>query len=538
MIGWLAALAAGCVEPPVSRAPARAPASTDAAPSGLGALSRLSLDLRGVRPTVAELEAAEAAGDDPAAWAAQVDTFLHDPRFGARVRDLYSGIYLTRQDAYAHAAADYGVDDDAAFVSSIGEEPLRILSTIAEQDLPYTEIATADWTMADEVVAAAAPVDYPKNATGWARARYTDGRPSAGILATNGLWWHYTTSSSNLGRARASAMSRILLCQDYLSRAIPFDRSLDLLDPVAMADALHTEPGCVACHNTLDPLASYIFGFYPLPGDGAADAATYHADREALWRLTTGAPPAYYGVPGESVADLGRQIAADPRLTQCVTRQWVGALLGREPGLDDTAALVAHREAMLAGGTTIRALVASIVATDAYRGTEGGVDPRLVSVEQLGTALFDLTGFRFTHLGYDLLGSDTYGVRTLAGGVDGVYTTRPDALPTATSVLVHARVTQAAAAWVAAHDRAGTEAPTLFTAIDFGETPASGRDAMVEQLLLLHLRLHGVRVAADGPEVDADLALWEELYALDGDPEAAWAGVLSVLLRDPAFLTY
>ena len=50
--------------------------------------------------------------------------------------------------------------------------------------------------------------------------------------------------------------------------------------------------------------------------------------------------------------------------------------------------------------------------------------------------------------------------------------------------------------------------------------------------------MHGARVDADGEEVEADLALWSELYALDGDPAAAWAGVLSMLMREPTFLFY
>jgi hypothetical protein len=61
---------------------------------------------------------------------------------------------------------------------------------------------------------------------------------------------------------------------------------------------------------------------------------------------------------------------------------------------------------------------------------------------------------------------------------------------------------------------------------------------MAAQVQVLHLRLFGDVVAADGPEVEANLALWSELYALDHDPAAAWAGVLTVLMRDPRFLLY
>ncbi|MDP2309506.1 MAG: hypothetical protein Q8P18_26020 [Pseudomonadota bacterium] len=516
----------------------------------VSALTRASLDLRGVRPTLSEIEAAEAAGEtlsggDPAAWLETVDTFLQDPRFGPRVRDMFAGIYLTRQDSYLYGADDYGLVDPAAFVAAVGDEPLRVLSTLAEQDLPYTDIVTADWTMADASLAAAAPVDYPDGATGWQQVRYTDGRPAAGILATNGFWWHYATSTSNLNRGRANAISRVLLCFDYLSQPVEFDRSVDLLDADAVADAVRTNPACLSCHATLDPLASYLYGFFPVPGDTAADASTWHAERTAFWRRATGVAPAYYGAPGESLGDLGLQIAADPRLTGCVTEQVYGLLHGREPDVDDTAALLSHRDDMLAGGGTLRALFASVAGADAYRlGADSadvddeGYAPKMLSVEQLGTVLEDLTGFRFTYQGYDLLGSDAYGVRTLAGGADGIYSIRPGSSPSATGVLVHERLAEAAAWYVAAQDHEHPGDARLFTEIDFTEIPSTGRSAMAEQLRALRLRLFGVRVDIDGPEVTADLALWAELYAVDGDPVAAWAGVLSVLLRDPAFLFY
>ena len=162
----------------------------------------------------------------------------------------------------------------------------------------------------------------------------------------------------------------------------------------------------------------------------------------------------------------------------------------------------------------------------------------MLSVDQLGSVLEDLTGFRFTNDGYDLLGSDTYGVRTLAGGVDGVYATKPATQPTATAVLVQARVGEAAAWYAADYDHHNPESARLFTEIDFHETPATGREAMVAQIQALHLRLFGNRVASDGPEVEANLALWSDLYAVDGDKEGAWAGLLSVLFRDPDFIFY
>lgn len=37
---------------------------------------------------------------------------------------------------------------------------------------------------------------------------------------------------------------------------------LDLLDEAAIADALRTDPSCVACHADIDPIVSYFCCFY------------------------------------------------------------------------------------------------------------------------------------------------------------------------------------------------------------------------------------------------------------------------------------
>ena len=81
-------------------------------------------------------------------------------------------------------------------------------------------------------------------------------RPAAGILSTNSMWWRYGSTASNANRGKVNAISKILLRNDYLSKTISFDRSVNLLDDDALNDALKTNPGC-ACHNSLDPLASF-----------------------------------------------------------------------------------------------------------------------------------------------------------------------------------------------------------------------------------------------------------------------------------------
>ena len=544
MVIWLAS----CAEPerlpveadePVvdtAEAPEEAVEELDA----LDLAIRASLDLRGIRPSLDELEAVEA---DPAMVDELIVTWLDDERFADRVVDLYSEIWLTRLDDWYVDADDYGLDDEPGWARSVGEEPLRMLARIAAEDLPYTDLVTADWTMANEVLAAAWPLDYPEGEVGWHEARYTDGRPVAGVLASNALYWRYMSTTSNANRGRANAISRILLCHDYLTMPVEFERNVNLLDGDAVEEALRSNPGCVGCHASLDPIASYLWGFFYYDYDSYLDTTSYHPERELLYESYTETPPGWYGQPGYDLTDLGWQIAADSRYPECAVEQVFGLLLQRDTELDDTDRLEVHRQAFLDADLRLKPLFQSVLADPRYRAPRDSSDPldasrKMLSPYQLASSIEDLTGYRFTYADYDMLSTDTYGLRTLAGGVDGYFVTAPASEPTATLVLVAERLAEAAAAYVVDEDRLAPDEPTLFGHVTFSESPDAGREAMVEQLQHLHWRLLGDRIAADGPEVEANLALWQDLRDTGASSHEAWAGVLSVLLRDPEFLFY
>ncbi|MEZ4236615.1 MAG: DUF1549 domain-containing protein [Myxococcota bacterium] len=516
----------GCPAPAPDAAP---PTRTEMAPARL--LRRLSLDLRGRPPTLDELHRGL---DDPSVADELVEDWLHDPGFGDRVAALWSEITLTRTEDFPFSAFDLHLPDDVALDRALGDEAPRLWAHVAEEDLPYTEIVTADYTMADETLAAAFGLDRDRG-PGWQPARYPDGRPAAGVLAGNGLWWRYGSTSSNANRKRANQTSRMLLCNDYLVRPISFDRNVDLLDEGAVDDALRSDPTCVSCHVTLDPLASYFFGFWAYSEDSAIEASVYHPDRERLWTDYTGVAPGYYGATGTgSLAELGRRIASDERFVGCAVEQAYTLLLRRPPTLADADRLTAHREDFLQGGLTIRALLRSVVADPDYRAgnseVPGTVPVKLMTPDLLADQVEALTGFRWTFDGRDLLGTDAIGVRTLAGGADGTAVTSAATAPNATLVVVQQRLAEAAVAWLFSQDPGA-----LLTRVDVDD--AEPADAAA-QFVDLHLLLLGQDVPADGEAVAADLALWQELLAADGDPRAAWAGTVYALMRDPDFVLY
>jgi hypothetical protein len=497
------------------------------------ARTRISLDLRGVVPTAEELArtGADARAELVAEW-------LADARFAGRVRDLWGEILLTRGTPRFLSAASYGLTDGAAFVEAVGDEPLRILGRVAEADLPWTTLVTGDWTMADETLAAIWPVQREPG-LGWQPARYTDGRPGAGILTSNGFHWRYDATASNAHRKRANAASRIFLCNDMLVRPIGFDRSVNLLEEDATRRALTENPGCVNCHEALDPLASYFFGFSWVDPGNPLEASRYFPARELGWRDATGRAPAFYGKAGASLADLGHQIAADPRFPTCAVEQAWTLLLRRPVERSDEDARVRHREAFLQGGLRIKSLLASIVQDPLYLAADvpeadgtGAVPRKLMTPDLLASSVEGLTGYRWTRGGYDLLQDDTIGVRTLAGGTDGHTVTQNATQPNATLLLVQQRLAEAASIWTV------TNAPErLFPGFDWAG-PEEDPAGFVRQVQALHLAVLGASVTPEGPEVAAAGELWIALQAIERDPRTAWAGVLAALLRDPEFLAY
>ncbi|MCA9489924.1 MAG: DUF1549 domain-containing protein [Myxococcales bacterium] len=497
-------------------------------------LVRASLDLRGVRPTTAELDRVSA---DPSAYDALVDEFLADPRFEDRATDLFAEVFLTRTETFNVRFDGFDLTGISYYdmLRAVGEEAPRIVAHTAADDLPITEIVTGDWTMADPTTARLWPVDYPAGTSGWQQVRWTDGRPPAGVLAANSFYWRYPSTDSNANRKRANQISRILLCHDYLTRPIDFDRNVNLLDSEAIDDALHTNPGCIACHASLDPLAAYLFGFWTYEFT-ASEVSNYHPARERQWQDYLGTSPAYYGQPGSDLSDLGWQIAADERFPQCLVEHVTEGLLRRDVGVDDADRLTEHREALISSGLKLKPVFASVVRSPEYKAAGA---PKMATTDLLADQVEDLTGFRWLGMdGRDLLRTDQQGFQTLGGGADGVFVTRAASAPNATILLVQERLAEGAAAYVVEHDVLEPSSARLFTAIDFTETTETDRDAMVAQVQALHRRIFGHQVDADSAEVEANLGLWDELYALDHDTTTAWSGVLTALLRDPDFLLY
>ena len=162
--------------------------------------------------------------------------------------------------------------------------PLELIAHVAENDLPYTTVLTADYIMANPQAARAygAPTAFddrddvhefkPSVITGYYRhgegyrQRYIPGigvrvvdpgplrtnHPHAGVLNTKAFLQRYPTTATNRNRARSRWTYYHFLGVDVEQSA---SRTTD---PAALADTDNPtlkNPACTVCHEQLDPVA-------------------------------------------------------------------------------------------------------------------------------------------------------------------------------------------------------------------------------------------------------------------------------------------
>jgi hypothetical protein len=512
-------------------------------------LARASLALRGVRPSLAELRA---VARDPDKLPALVDRYLESPEFGATIRELHNASLWLRPELPALTPPPVPPLTAISFSEmnrSIYDEPLRLIENIVMTDQPYTRIVTADYTMADAIVATVWGMAH-SDAAGWERTHWADDRGAAGILASTALHMRYRSAAFNYNRARANAISRSLLCHDFSASEIRIDTSVDLSNPAVVADAVVHNPSCAGCHQAMDPLASYFFVFFQglMGGIQGYPASLYSSDGADGWMATSGRAPGYFGSGPPGLAGLGKAIAADPRFARCAALRFA-SYLTEQPERDLDPAWIARLQARLVGsGYSAKQLARAVVLSDEFR-TAFDPDPiaaeRVIGYQklrpqQLERMIAALTGFvweadtdasiggwAFGHVDY--LDDDYLGFRVLAGGIDSWSVTEPTHTMSATASLAIRAVARRAAAFVVDHDAAVPPGERrLFTraAVDDGDP-----DHVRAELAELHARIYS-EAAVDDEALDASQALFDDALAASGDPRWAWRVTLTGMLSD------
>jgi hypothetical protein len=530
-------------------------------------LVRASMALRGIRPSVEDLQT---VAKDPAKLPEIVDRYLATPEFGAMIRELHDEALKVKIAPVIYPAAfpargPLANVEAQALNESVTDAPLRLIEHVITSDRPYSEIVTADYTVADSTVATVWGLAHEGNAKDWSPTKYTDGREHAGILSDSFLFTRHSTTYSNANRGRANAVSSALLCYDFLQRDITIDASINLADPDEVANATRKNAACASCHQALDPLASYFAGFRPEYVPTFEQSYPVVFDTAPLASVFSNAEPAYFGHEGRGLRFLGSMIAQDPRFSLCAAKRFYSYLnqvpLDHVP-IDRAADL---QKTFVASNMNARALVRAIVLSDDFRtshplGSEDGASfivpgVRKVRARELDRLVFDLTGFRWeTELGrlgdggpfdpgvvgrIDLMSDAFFGYSVLFGGTDAYYVTKPSHAMNATATAVLRGVASKAAAYVVDADTT-VAAPEQRRLLRHGPsaTATDEPDARA-QIADLHARIYGELVDPSSAEVGDTYGLFKDVLAASGgDAKRAWTLTLFAMLQDVRLTFY
>jgi hypothetical protein len=516
-------------------------------------LVRVSMAVRGLRPSPEELAAVAA---DPSTLETYADTYLESAAFGETIRDLYNEALKVRVPA-AIFPAGFAARDELAGRSvqsinvSVTEAPLRLVDYVVRNDLPLTEIVTADYVLADSAVAAVWGLDYDGDGESWELAYFDDGRPHAGLLSESWLYTRHSSTFSNKNRGRANAIARGLLCHDFVERQVELDVTIDLADPEQVQNAIATNDTCVSCHQTLDPLAGFFGSFYPLFVPSFVESYPFAGYVPELAPLFTVKDPGYFGYPGGDVAHLGQMIAEDPRFVQCQARRFY-AYFQQVP----LSAVPHQREAelvrVLGQNLSAKELVKAIVLDPSFltshrlRDDVEGEGPTVLRARpwQLARSIADLTGFRWQSsidfdLGYgniggvDLMTDSLFGFEVLAGGIDSVNVSQPAHTMTASASAVLRDLAARAADHVVEADASFADSAKLFTNLE-----STDEASVRAELVALHASVLGQLLADDSAEVNDAYALFQGALAAAGEPKRAWKLTLFALLQHPRMAFY
>ncbi len=251
------------------------------------------------------------------------------------------------------------------FDASAKREPVELMKYIVRNDRPYTDMVAANYTVVNGILAqylgasVQGSFTNPADDTEWRVAtlpsqRLGGTREHAGVLSTHPWLQRFPTTDTNRNRHRVNILYKQFLATDVSALAV---RPLD--DGTTFRVPTIENPGCAACHDTIDPIAAGFQNWnernrylpnrtgtvdHALPGTyrsanypkDANNVAYYKAgdnwfrDVKAPGYGATPMPGGFTGNP-TALQWLGQQVANDPRYALGAVHFWYEGVFGRAP---------------------------------------------------------------------------------------------------------------------------------------------------------------------------------------------------------------
>ncbi len=328
---------------------------------GYSIASRISFLLWDTSPDD-ELRRAAAAGElaTPEGRKRQIDRMLADKaRLNVGMRAFFEDMLMfDKFDTLSKVSTIYP-EFSTEVASSAREQTLLFLTDLLiDQEADYRKIFTSQDTWMNRALAGVHDVPFQFEGE-WERYTYPEDSNQSGVLTQTSylsLFSHPGVSSPTL---RGVGIREIFMCQPIPLPPPDVDFSL-VQDNTSktVRDRLleHAgNAGCATCHNVMDPpgLALEHFDAIGLPQLFENDIRINVASE-------------LDGVELEGSRGLGRALAANSRVTECLTEKVYSYGVGRATGPDDEHYLKTQTEEFAQSGYRVPQLLASIAASPEF----------------------------------------------------------------------------------------------------------------------------------------------------------------------------
>ncbi len=488
--------------------------------------------------------------------------------------------------------------DMAKLKNDLAEEPLELIAYIVENDRPYSEILTADYTMAGQESAVSFRSGVGVAEGSFVRAinngqadkteapgytnpdgTFVEDFPHAGILSSWAYLSQYPTTATNRNRARSAWTMKHFLGFDIENSSA---RVLDVADVADQNNPTMNNPACVACHQTMDPIAAGFQNFestggYKLYGTDSLDVDYRKSHPDVSW-YHDNRQLGYRGIDAPDDVNpiqwLAEQMVADFRFSVGAVKFWWPSLFGGNVlnesasriHFDNQSLLITALSNDFRSHLNLKQLLVNMVMSDAFRVAKksvGSLSDDLVELHggarhfltphELYNKTLSLTGFGWSRL---LDSRQYYG---LYGGINGVDVKDETAEPSAMMFRVAERQGMELACAIVKKDFDSEQQDRLlFTEV---ERESSDAASVKAQIVVLYERLHNKVVDINDSIVVETYALFTQLRVnrmkisgtrlnqnqrcemsnggSDYDPEKVlgpWKDMLIMMMADPDYL--
>ncbi len=517
-------------------------------------------------PTTDEINTINAANNQQqidAALGAIIDTAMDEDAFYTRVQELYNDLLLTNRNATSRSAVKFKFDI-GAFANfdyfednfttpelnnlrentnyGLSRAPIELIKYVVKNNLPFTEILTADYTMINPYSAViydndAGDPDFPFNSDNIEanhdrddfrpvnNIQQQDGTlvPAAGVIGTHAFLERYLSTSTNINRGRSFYVFNYFLGIDIESLA-----SRDGLDLDNVIGSVPTfeDPQCTICHNVMDPVAG-LFSKRNYRGKyRVSNNFQHNLTLEGVPRMV----PAGYTLDQadqlpESAEDaplqwLGMRLADDDRFAEHTVRTVLKGFTGIEATTTSTTTFVNQtKNRFINANYDFKLLVKDIISSEYFlarnlaivENPDSYVDigpGRLLTPEELNRKIIAVTGSS----DYEWQGPNSHSGLTgkhnlLYGGIDSAEVTKRITEPTSLINGIQERISNQVACERVAADLY-SDTGTLFPFVDETDTPENAEDAIRQNIQFLHRHILGEELALDSAEIEHSYQLF------------------------------